>query len=351
MQLLILALVLLSGITFAANREQASGKATTWLPYLLYLLVGIMAYLGLNVFSLGFAGSISPEQAEELGIALPNINPIMGTIFFIFSLLMATLGFFLVRRQKVRIRFQLLIGEQTGYNPDSVVHTTALIMILLTLVASASIFMLSGGVDGFAEDLATSEAEGSSTNLELVITLIAYVVISVLGVGFGLRRNLGETLERLGLEMPQARDVYWGVGVAVLLYIIVLVLGSIWALMVSPEVFEEQTAASEAIFALYSGSLLTGFLLALSAGVGEEIFFRGALQPIFGIAFTTFYFVILHLQYTLTPASLIIAVVAVAMAWLRQRFNTTTAIIAHFVYNFIPFILVTLADTLTNGAV
>lgn len=351
MDFLILITVFLSGIAFFANREQATGKSSKWFPYLLYLLVGIIAYLGLNVFSLGFLESLSPEQMEEMGLtAPPDVSATTGTVFFAFSLMMATLGFFVVRSRDVRIRFKILVGENTNYNPDSIVHTTALILTLLTFVATGSLFILSGGVEGFAEELAAAEVDNLSSNLELTVTLFMYLVVSVIGVGFGLRRNWRETLDRLGLKMPTERDVKWGVGVAVLLYVIVYVMGTIWMLMVSPEVFESQTAASEQLFAQYSGSLLTGLLLALSAGIGEEIFFRGALQPVFGIAFTSFYFVMLHLQYTLTPASFIILVVAVAMAYLREKFNTTTAIIAHFVYNFIPFALIALADLLTNGA-
>ena len=104
------------------------------------------------------------------------------------------------------------------------------------------------------------------------------------------------------------------------------------------ETFDEQTKASEAL----SESINTigmAFLLAALAAVGEEIAFRGALQPVFGFWPTAVLFALTHLQYTLTPASLIIFGVAIAFGWIRQRYNTTTAMLTHFLYNFIPLAL------------
>ena len=89
--------------------------------------------------------------------------------------------------------------------------------------------------------------------------------------------------------------------------------------------------------------LLLGFVLAISSAAGEEILYRGALQPVYGIVLTSIFFALLHLQYTLTPASLLILIVGFALGWVRQRQSTSAAIIAHFVYNFIPFLLMSMA--------
>ena len=84
-------------------------------------------------------------------------------------------------------------------------------------------------------------------------------------------------------------------------------------------------------------SLAFAFALAVSAAVSEEILFRGALQPVFGLPLTAVFFTLFHNQYTLTPAALIIFVVGLALGYLRQRYNTSVAIVTHFVYNFLPF--------------
>ena len=81
-------------------------------------------------------------------------------------------------------------------------------------------------------------------------------------------------------------------------------------------------------------TLAFAFLIAFGAAVGEEIAFRGALQPIFGLWPTAVFFALTHVQYTLTPATLLIVGVALGLGWLRKRFNTTAAIVAHFAYDF-----------------
>src|SRR5690606_26208801 len=117
-------------------------------------------------------------------------------------------------------------------------------------------------------------------------------------------------------------------------YIFVFIVSAVWFALVSPEQFQEQTAASEQIAAAF-GTLPLAFFLAITVALGEEILFRGALQPVFGLWVTSIYFALLHTQYTLTPASLTIVVVALGFSWLRQRYSTTAAITAHFLYNLV----------------
>jgi len=80
-------------------------------------------------------------------------------------------------------------------------------------------------------------------------------------------------------------------------------------------------------------------IVAGGAAIGEEIAFRGALQPVFGLWPTALFFALVHIQYTLTPAALIIFGVALGLGWLRRRYNTTTSIVAHFLYDFSLFAL------------
>ncbi|MEO0565779.1 MAG: CPBP family intramembrane glutamic endopeptidase, partial [Chloroflexota bacterium] len=96
-----------------------------------------------------------------------------------------------------------------------------------------------------------------------------------------------------------------------------------------------QGAASDQIAQILSQSLWIAFLAAASAAIGEEILFRGALQPIFGLIPTTLLFALLHSQYAFTPGSLAIVLVGGVFGWLKNRQRTTAAIIAHFTYNFV----------------
>jgi len=66
------------------------------------------------------------------------------------------------------------------------------------------------------------------------------------------------------------------------------------------------------------------------------------------LGLTSLFFALVHMQYTLTPATLIIFVVAVGLGILRRRQSTTAAIIAHFVYNFVQLALAILAVGVTQ---
>ena len=77
--------------------------------------------------------------------------------------------------------------------------------------------------------------------------------------------------------------------------------------------------------------------------MGEEILFRGALQPVFGIVFTSLLFAVVHVQYGLTPITLAVFLLGLILGILRKRTNTTVTILVHFGYNFILGLMALLA--------
>ena len=120
-----------------------------------------------------------------------------------------------------------------------------------------------------------------------------------------------------------------------------MIMTLIWTKLVTAEQYTQQSAAAAQIDSQFN-TVQAAFLLAITSAVSEEILFRGALQPIFGIPLTTVLFVLFHDQYTLTPAMLIILIVGSGLALLRRYQSTTSAIIAHFIYNFVPIALIIL---------
>ena len=84
-------------------------------------------------------------------------------------------------------------------------------------------------------------------------------------------------------------------------------------------------------------------MLAAAAGLSEELLFRGALQPIFGIVPTSLIFAVSHVQYGLSPATLTVFLLSVVLGIIRKRSNTTVAILVHAGYNFILGLLSLLA--------
>ena len=73
--------------------------------------------------------------------------------------------------------------------------------------------------------------------------------------------------------------------------------------------------------------------IGLAAAVGEEPIFRGALQPRFGLVLSSLLFALVHSQYGISLATVIVLALGLVLGIIRQRTNTTTSIITHAVYN------------------
>ena len=338
--LIILGFAFICIIIFLANQHVREKNSGALLNALLFFLVAIIAFIG--IMSLLSALSPAPDS--------PQIELRTGIIFASSAILASLFCLALIRSHSFRIFLQNKVirsdGQTRLYNADSPVHTTAIVLMVFAIINTIGNFILAGGVAGIAASL----QETSMGLSDLLLNLILYVFFAFLGVGLFMRRNLWQSLQRLGLLLPKdgiGKIIHHIVIGAILgfgLFWLQVILSSIWQSLVSPETLAEQTAATEQIFAAFSDSLLLGLLLAIISATGEELLFRGALQPIFGNLLVSLFFVLLHSQYTLTPASLIILIVSLVFGYLRQSYSTSASIVAHFVYNFSPFALLYLAN-------
>jgi membrane protease YdiL (CAAX protease family) len=73
--------------------------------------------------------------------------------------------------------------------------------------------------------------------------------------------------------------------------------------------------------------------LGLAAALGEESIFRGALQPRFGLVLTAILFALLHSNYGITLSTVLVFGVGLVLGVLRLRYNTTTSMFSHAIYN------------------
>lgn len=366
-------LFLFGGITFLANFAQRQPNLRVLLYVVILALNGLLLLYPLLVIGADAlpgsqdnnlsseANDMSNETDEDTSISTSNAvgAVIIGLVASVASTLLLFLPVreFLARyfpRRSVNAQpiaslplMHVLHGDEIemdempsgsepspaneGFDPMSMMHLWALILVLYFIGVQLMSFFLANGLSGLAEDVQTNEHT-------LLSNLILLVSIPVIGVGLMTRRNPRETLARLGIRRVTWKTLLVSGVVTFSLLVMVVIVAGIWMSLVSEETFERQTEASEALSASV-GSLGIAFLLALSAGIGEEIAFRGALQPIFGFWFTTFAFVIAHVQYTLTPATLIILIVTMVFGLIRKYMDTTTSIITHFWYNFIPLAL------------
>lgn len=182
-------------------------------------------------------------------------------------------------------------------------------------------------------------ADLSVVLLSLAATAFIYLALATLATGWLIRRDRGAVLRRLGLRRPTLPDWLAGFIFGALLCASMTVA----AQMAPPGGIAERAGAST-LFHILKNSLPATLLVAILAATGEEIFFRGALQPVFGLLISSLVFTATHVHYGPSPALLILFFVSLGFGLLRWRFNTGVAIIAHATYDFLPFLVYRLAS-------
>jgi uncharacterized protein len=225
--------------------------------------------------------------------------------------------------------FRAFLARFTPMDPTSPVDFAGLSVML----AIIGFFVV-----GFFNSPDPDETEAVSI-AELVVQVMLLVMLSYISVGFGLRRNFRQATARLGVTRPTFKTV--GIGLAGV--IVALVFSA--AAGVATEVFQPDvsTEIEEGVDDLTAdvqnpaGALALG----LSAGIGEELLMRGAIQPRFGIPLTSLLFALLHVQYGLSFVLIGLFLIGAMLGVIRDRYGTTAAIITHAAFN----TLVVLAQT------
>jgi uncharacterized protein len=322
------------------SQELAIQQRSTILRWMLYILIALNLVFALLILQFSLLGNTpeTQEQMQQLDLELPQVDQGGAVASFAVALLFGIVSFQVVTSESTRQRIKRFIDTRGLYNPDSSIHTVAIVLALFYISFSLSQFVSAGGISGLAESI---ETNGVMLEAEF-LTAVLMAALAFLGIGMAIRRDVPQSLARLGLRLPTTQDVIWGVGVGVGLFGLLFVLAAIWSALVPIEQIEQQSAAAEQIARSFN-TIPLAFALSLAAAVSEEILFRGALQPVFGLIPTSLFFALVHIQYTLTPATIIIFIVGLGLGLVRQRQSTTAAIIAHFVYNFVQLSLAILA--------
>ncbi len=203
------------------------------------------------------------------------------------------------------------------------------------LAAGGLLLALPGAVllrDKLADFVDTSGA--LFTRAGLVGQLTGMVLLALAAVGFLVRRGVRGTLERLGITALSPAD--WllaavGAGALFVLNAGTEQLQHAW--------FPALWAADRDMGALMSKDLgaIETVLLGLTAGVGEEITLRGALQPRLGLTLTAALFAALHVQYSWF-GMLVIFLFGLLLGGIRSRTSTSVAIVVHALYDILAVI-------------
>ena len=326
---LLLGLLLLFSLIFLANATESRNSAGLRRAFNWILLL-----INLPIFLLGLALLLVPPQqleATQLNLPFSAYRP-AGLVL----LLSAVWGLLVTLSETRR-----LLARWLRLDPGSAVHALALVLAGY-LVGNSVVTLTQGGLEGL-------EATSSPASIfDVVASELLYATAGLAGVGIFIRREGWKLLDRLGLQIPSGVHLRQSMRWVLLLIALQWLTGAIFVLL-DPE----QAETLDNLNTLLLGNIDTvgeWFVLALSAAIGEEILFRGAIQPVFGLWATSLLFALAHIQYGFTLATVLVFAIGVALGLIRQRYNTTIAIFVHFAYNFFLGLLALLAPYLEQFA-
>lgn len=340
-----LGLGILLSLAYVAERE----LIMRWV-IMIALLVGDLALLMFgSVMGLGWLISrAAPEiwagataDATSIGAAggstdaAPALDPEALVSPFLAGafLVLAVVGLLLLLHPVRRA-----VARWLPIDPDRTVHTVALhlALVLVAVAALVSVVVTALADDQAALDQMTRTIEEGGL-AQLWVQNLGFAILGFLGVGFFVRRSGRECLARLGLTRQFA--IRWWLLATLLGLASGFAVDALWQWL-EPESLEVVERLTDALFGpLLEYGLAGAITIGVSAGIGEEIVFRGAAQPRLGLALTAFLFAALHTQYTVSPALIQMLVMGLLLGLVRIRSNTTTAIGTHATYNFVLVLL------------
>ncbi len=238
-------------------------------------------------------------------------------------------------------RFRGWLAGYLPFDPDSLLHTVALVVILAMILIPPVPLLVTGVPPYLSEPFLDLLLESGGLLAETV-TLNAYTLFwTLIGsffiAGAFVRRTGRETLERLGLVRPTGREVLLAVGGALVLVAAFHFIDPALAALVGW--LGLPVTDMDAVNLLFAGSLtLPGIIVAsIAAGFGEEVSIRGLLQPRFGILLPALLFASLHAFQYSWDGLISVFLAGILFAYIRQYTNTTTSAITHTVYDLVLF--------------
>lgn len=260
-----------------------------------------------------------------LGLARPDI---INTRTAILCFVLAAVSFLPLLRG---VRYTL--ARLTPIDRDSVVDISGLIVLLWIITIGATAL--------FAVDLAAVADESRITVADALVTVLAYPLLALSLVGIFITRGWRESVKRLGLERVTLRQALAALGLVAPLLLFAVLLDFVGRTF-QPQLYQQVNDVLRAMSSNITNPPIA-LLISLSAGVGEEILFRGAIQPRLGIPLTALAFAVAHTQYGVTYAVAGVLLMGIVLGYQRRYANTTACVITHTTYNFAAFMLAYLA--------
>ena len=312
-----------SPYTLASPRASKNlDLALRYLPYGVLIAINV-GLIGLSALALwnSLALMLMPEMAGS-GIQAGGWLAMSAASFI------SGVAAFLPLLPQIRQR----LARWLPIDPDSLVHMTALAFAVYQIGLSLGQMALIGDLESLAS------ADAVLTVWDVILSAVPFVIFALAGVGLLIRRQGPHTWQRLGLRRPTWKQLIAALVIAGLLLGFDFLVSWVWQ-AIDPAGYELLDKVNENLF----GGLATvggAIALGLSAGISEELLFRGAIQPRLGLLLTTLLFALGHLQYGLTLATLQVFIIGLVLGLMRKRTGSVVlCIVTHAAYNMVGTLL------------
>jgi uncharacterized protein len=308
----------------ALGRLAPRAKAARWGAGVMLYVIGLL--LAGSTFVLAMI-SLDLDSGGQVALSL-------GVLAWGLLVLLLAPVVLLLRSVRVRIAGWLPL------DPDAFHHWIGLVALLWFVTMPLASLPVLGGRPPLEALLAETGVTTAAvtTWYELLYGLVWTVLLCLLAAGFPMARPLPAALVRLGLTWPGWRGIAVGVVASVLMVPLFTAADQVATGLV--ESFGLATTSSAWIDRLFGRDfgLLGALAAALSAGLGEELVWRGVIQTRYGLPLAALGFAAIHgFQYG--PDGLIVVFLSgLVLGVLRWRTNTTVAAVAHGGYDFWLFL-------------
>jgi membrane protease YdiL (CAAX protease family) len=226
-------------------------------------------------------------------------------------------------------------------DPDNFVHKIALCITTFLLLSSFVPLLALGGrpplLEFVSSDFAQQSGQAQSLSVtpqDLIYQLVWQVPLALVAAGWPIARRIRQAVARVNIVWPtvwQAVGALVG-GVALAFFALLVMEPAIHALWTA---LGWPTTDANAFGSIMS-KLMTpvgAVIIGVVAGVGEEMTFRGLLQPRLGLIGANLLFTAMHAYQYGPDALLSVFIVGLLLGIVKQRTNTSTSAILHGVYN------------------
>ncbi len=329
----LLGLILIIANAAESRRQREEPHQTlAFLAYIPLILIYVAIFVaGLMLQILAARMAQDPELTSQIAPALPGIDPaqmlggfgVYGPGIWISALIGIALLAPPVRRR---------LATVMPLNPANPVHAVALSYTMLVVINL--LFTLGAGLGNLASAVEQQTAAGEQTVTlsSLWLQQILTALLAVVGVGWLVRRDWPNAMQRLGIVRPTLRQVLIGIGLGLVMVPVVAVFEQATQLVdISFDPAVERL--TEQLLGHLVNSAFGILTIGLAAALGEETLLRGAVQPRFGLIATALVFALLHSTYGLSLSTVIVFILGLLLGLVRMRSNTTTCMLVHAVYN------------------